>query len=436
MATNKPIPSAISAALNTNIALQAELKRRLLTIRRSQVQNRRDAERVVASISRCWNDCPDNSLNNTTADYPNRKGRRGFFIDSDGKSTSGISCSDILCGANEMEIERQTNQVIFERKEPQSSLDKPHSSWDTTKKKNGQEVNIRIGRTMPRSGEQQNSHIAHFTFADPKNIAKEKFTKQECLFMMSMLGRLGSEETTQRDIDWYEMAVKHHTKFNRQTPWLCFCQYRSSLQNPSSRSPPWSPEEDELLIKYVAAQGSQYLLQGDPIVQLCKNLFPLRDAASVALRANATLVNPNYVDETWDADEKRKLALLMRVYSVEQRPLDLVSRTVHFPNRSAKSVAEKWVKELDPALSHRPFAPDEDEILQEDSGQWSSIDKKFPNRTRNDLKRRWTELADEHTVATHCEDRMISKVVGRRGGVSLSSQDLCVLPKTKVSRKI
>ena len=40
-------------------SLQAELRRRLLKIKRKKVQNRRDAVRVAVLISRCWNDNED-----------------------------------------------------------------------------------------------------------------------------------------------------------------------------------------------------------------------------------------------------------------------------------------------------------------------------------------------------------------------------------------
>ncbi|KAL7532388.1 hypothetical protein ACHAXR_004602 [Thalassiosira sp. AJA248-18] len=235
------------------------------------------------------------------------------------------------------------------------------------------------------------------------------------------------------------MAVKHHVKFNRQTPWLCFSHYRSSIQNPSTRCPPWSPDEDELLLKYLAVHGSQYLHQGFSLEQICKNIFPLRNTKQLLLRAHSTLINPNYIHDAWDADEKRKLALLMRVYSNDQNPITCASRPVHFPYRAPKSVAEKWIKTLDPELSYRPLTTHEE--LGLGLGQWSSgVAKKFPHRSCDDLKRRWTELSDESQVAKHCENNLISKKLAKRGrvacsdGTSLNPQDFFVLPQSKASR--
>ena len=130
--------------------------------------------------------------------------------------------------------------------------------------------------------------------------------------------------------------------------WLCFQHYRSTLINPSTRVPPWTQDEDELLLKYLAAQGSQYLLQGESIVQTCRNLFPNRIIKQIIGRCKSTLVNPSLIHDSWSSDEKRKLALLMRVYSDEQNPSNLASRSIHFPNRAPKSVAEKWTVFIKP----------------------------------------------------------------------------------------
>ena len=65
-------------------------------------------------------------------------------------------------------------------------------------------------------------------------------------------------------------------------------------------------------------------------------------------RCNSTLLNPSFSNLGWSTDEKRKLAILMRVYSNEPSPSNLASHTVHFPNRSSQSVTEKWVRVVQP----------------------------------------------------------------------------------------
>ena len=436
-----PIPSAISAAIESNIALQAELQRRLIQIKCKKVQNRRDASRVIASISRklAGDDLPlgkhpSSVTNNSTAaplskkfkrgqesiarspctsgegglriatidvhgydasnivpEYaknsrpngnynPNRKWMRRFFIDKYG-STPEVIWRDTL-GKYEKDTTHST-VVMFERNiDSHLSSEKVQTAWKNIQRENWknsslEEVAIKMYKTVgvytppeaPFSSRTPSAMPSYapetfecdlrwavpssaeflvpcFTFVDPK-IAKTKFTKQECLHIMAMACALGGDK--QQSVDWYELAMKHYTKFNRQTPWRCFSHFRSLLQNPvTTRCPPWTPDEDELLLKYLAVQGPQFLLQGDSAVQTCRNLFPHRSTVQLILRAQSTLVNPNYIHDAWSPDEKRKLALLMRAYSNEQNPLNLVSRTVHFPRRAPKSVAEKWIKTLNP----------------------------------------------------------------------------------------
>jgi len=486
-----PVPSAITAALETNISLQAELKRRLLKIRCAQVQNRRDAAKVVASISWCWNnDCgpecgskeggdrhpsPSNgddamrkndagskSLVTVVPEFfkspkskwarKDRKGFRGFFTDPDGSSPNTL-WNDIGRG-NDTENEplAQMAQAIFEKKKKSRSQKQPQKAWADTKRKNQptasfEEVSLSIESTSATSAE--DCHTTSFTFAD-SSISKAKFTKQESLFILSLMSKMGGDDVQRGNSDWYEIAEKVYAKFKRgHTPWQCFCHYRSTLQNPSLRPLPWSPDEDELILKYVALHGPQYLLQGESLVQMCRNMFPVRNIRKVAERANLSLINPNYVSDSWSTDEKRKLALLMRVYSDEHNSIHFAARRSHFSERAPKSVFEKWKKSLDPALSHRPFTHDEDVELQENSGQVTSAveREKFPKRTNQSLKRRWAELADERTVAIDAESRLIRKALSKRNGPYsrggddfeedsvLSAEDLVVLPQSKVARR-
>jgi hypothetical protein len=398
-----PIPSAISAAIESNVALQVELQRRLVQIKRKKVQNRRQASMVIASLSQelaeddhpleqhpsfataepvpkkfkkgrtsiVQNQCASGDAGfqtaasdihetdastifpKTTASSkpnchynPTRKWMRRFFVDKDGSIPTAIWRSTL--GEYEKDLS-QSSVVVLERNvESQFTSDEVQEAWKKVRRNSWkhnslEEVAIKIYKSMPTSAE---CLIPCFTFADSK-IAKAKFTKHECLSIMSMVGALGGNK--KQSIDWYEVAIKHYAKFDRQTPWRCFSYFRSFLQNPATtRCPPWSPDDDELLLKYLAANGPQYLLQGDSAVQICRCLFPHRSTAQLILRAQSTLVNPNFVHDAWDVDEKRKLALLMRAYSDEPNPVNFASRTVHFPSRAPKSVAEKWIKTLDP----------------------------------------------------------------------------------------
>lgn len=105
---------------------------------------------------------------------------------------------------------------------------------------------------------------------------------------------------------------------------------------------------------------------------------------------------------------------------------------VHFPRRAPKSVGEKWIKTLDPALSYRPFTAEEDQLLHNSSNEGAVLKR----RSHQSVKRRWTELADEQTIAASCEKRLIKRAFkrGRATGkkkTSLSSKDLMIVPRSK-----
>jgi len=317
-----------------------------------------DGEETCRDDSQCAQEAskaspqPSKNLHSRRAHNPNRKVMRGFFVDSNGSTPEffGSNCG----GGAEIESDIQSTRVIFKRKKYRLPNKEPQKTWEKIKRKNQPttypgEVSLRTDVTSPDAA--GGCAVAYFTFAESK-IVKAKFTKPECLFIMEMVRKMGGD--SQKAINWYDLAKKHYAKFRKKTPWLCFCHFRSTLQNPLTRLQPWSPDEDELLLKYLALQGPQYLLQGDSLMQTTRHLFPLRNTKQIASRARSTLVYPNYAHDAWDPDEQRKLALLMRAYSNELNPINCVSRMVHFPHRAPKSVAEKWNKSLDPALTYHP----------------------------------------------------------------------------------
>jgi hypothetical protein len=378
MDISRPIPTAITAALDTNISLQSELQRLLVQIKCKKVKNRRDAARVMIHslqiISSTTGDGTSASMLNSNDSLASRK------RDIDGTDTLKVATmsakkkSKLACNSIRKETRRfftdkdgthpksmmwsagrENNSgrpaVIFERMQSRISVEdeEPETTWKKAKRcvwkdNSFEEVSIKIMNTS--SSPAENHLVPIFSFADPK-MASPKFTKTECSFIASMIRKMGGDD--QNSIDWYNFARKYRDKINQQSPWRCFCLFRSSLQNQST----WKSVEDELLLKYLAAQGPQYLLQGDCAVQTCRNLFPDRSTKQVLLRAQSSLINPNYVQSAWGTNEKRKLALLVRAYSNEPNPINSVSRAVHFPHRAPKSVSEKWVNTLNPEMHHR-----------------------------------------------------------------------------------
>ena len=138
-----PIPSAISSAIESNVALQAELQRRLIQIRRKKVQNRQEAERVITSMlshnRSCSSSSSSSSLSSTSGD-PNRKWMRRFFIDKD------LSTPYVSWGNNKSHVWEepvidtlQSDMLVFERNiesRLSSSTDEPQQAWKKVKREN------------------------------------------------------------------------------------------------------------------------------------------------------------------------------------------------------------------------------------------------------------------------------------------------------------
>ena len=538
-----PTASAISAALNSNITLQSEVKRRLLEVRCMQVRNRHNASTVISSLSRCWDEDPEYScdngswaggekeeatplpreywkefarnriaeriknneidgeeakdearnLRNTTKSLKgiwkydvNRKWTRRFFVDPEG------SMSDLLSDTttDETELKPTILKKVYDSVQSQAEIPLPlawkktelellqkcvQETWEewvendtpqSTGMENKQlklglwnnkalfeEVAARLKFSPPRHVEEY--RVAFFTSAG-SDVLTSKFTKQESLFMINAVRQFGDESG--KNVDWYELASKLNSNIQpagpgstlplRRTPWQCFKHYQCALRSPSTVFPPSSPDDDELLLKYIAAHGAQYFYQGDAAEHACRQIFPYRSAYQVKYRTYATLFNPNHSQKPWDVEEERKLALLMRAYCNEKNPIQHASSADHFPRRACKAVSEKWNRSLNPELSYRPFTLEEDDKLlnaakkygvdkSSSSNGWESIAKQFPHRNRDVLFKRWALLAKENEVASHCENNLIMNSVAKRGTVSgdgnalLSPDDFAVRRKKR-----
>lgn len=90
----------------------------------------------------------------------------------------------------------------------------------------------------------------------------------------------------------------------------------------------------------------------------------------------------------------------------------LTSRIVFAVCSDGMQCREKWSNVLDPYLNRGAFTNEEDELIQrfceemaakpdgEDSGFWSKVAVNLPNRTDNQIFRRWKELTGRERNAT------------------------------------
>lgn len=207
-------------------------------------------------------------------------------------------------------------------------------------------------------------------------------------------------------VDWEKVAASFSTEQYLRTPFDCLAAFMSALKKTS----PWTIQEDEILLKFIAAAGPQAVLESkNALVQhLLVHLLPSKTKQQVFTRANSSLLNPKLKNDRWSEDEERRLAILMKIYHRQQiedgRSRDLFMPSLHF-DRHSQSVLNKWNRSLNPEYSPvRPFTLQEDKrllsVMRADlSISWADLSRKhFPNRQMQRLLMRWQELATDHDI--------------------------------------
>ena len=154
--------------------------------------------------------------------------------------------------------------------------------------------------------------LAYMNNASPY-INKSKWTKRETLQIMELALKENGQPA------WDQIAMTLNTN---RTPWQCFQYYQKSL-NLSSKVRLFTVEEDELLLKYIAAQGPQFVVNVGNCELLSRHLFPDRSSKQIYLRANNTSLNPKYKSGPWSMEQERKLAFCMKIYDNQLNPVSV-----------------------------------------------------------------------------------------------------------------
>ena len=147
--------------------------------------------------------------------------------------------------------------------------------------------------------------------------------------------------------------------------------------------------------------------------------FTVAPMYSCRIRPNQTAaLNPKLTSQPyWNADLERKLVLLMKLYytTPQQVGMAISEAANHFPNRTRDQIVRKWERSLDPALNHAPFTPEEDEKLKSvvkqalhsvsTGGANSTLLRMgdlarihFPSRKHHQVYQRWLEIATPEEI--------------------------------------
>jgi hypothetical protein len=244
---------------------------------------------------------------------------------------------------------------------------------------------------------------------------KQPFTKEESLRILEEVQKAKDQQNLP---DWQHIAA---SLGNNRTIWQTFSHYRQRLET----LPAWTStiEQDELLLRYLAIQGPQFVWDIKAAAHLSTRLIPTATPKQLLPRTNQTLLNPNLTTDYWKIDPERKLVLAMKVYDgcVDNSAINVAS--THFPNRAAQKVSRKWERSLNPNLDTSPFTQEEDaklvQVVRSSNAGFADIARQhFPQRIGTQIYQRWTGTASTDDIVQKYSESTILQGVKKQSLLS------------------
>ena len=132
------------------------------------------------------------------------------------------------------------------------------------------------------------------------------------------------------------------------------------------------------------------------------------------------------------------------------------------PNRNARQCRERYTNYLAPNLSHDPWTPEEDSLLEQKlkelGAKWVNISKYFKNRTDTMLKNRWLVLSrrspqlakhtpnlqninSSHQKANYKKQQMLAQQMGHSGmqfvpQLQMQNMQIGQIPQTQIQQQM
>jgi hypothetical protein len=291
--------------------------------------------------------------------------------------------------------------------------------------------------TTARARTPKECELAHRRSTTTTTLVANKKPKKHV--MVHVLERVHQATSDGRPIDWKAMAEELSkgggaaaaadrndvttttTTIIKLTPWQLFTKYQQDWKTPQDReATAWkaSIEQDELLVRYLALQGPQFIWDKSEAAHLGRRLFSKHTLPKQLIhRSKSHCVNPNLSgvvsdhNSSWNLRDERKLVLCMKVYQHYPEPA-IMAATHFYPHRTARQVSHKWDRSLCPQRNSQvAFSKQEDELLcylakaREGGlnfGEMARQEALFVERCRgpHQLYQRWRDIASPEDLAT------------------------------------
>lgn len=256
-------------------------------------------------------------------------------------------------------------------------------------------------------------------------LNQSPFRKEESLVTLEQIHYQGNRPS------WNNVQLKG------RTTWQTFCNHQMKLSS-ATKPTTWNPQQDELMLKFLAAMGPQYILTIAEAGRISMGMLHDKSPKVIMSRANQSLLNPTLARSTWSTEEDMTLALCMKIYHNDGNPL--VPAGNHLPMRASQSVTAKWHRSLNPQFSTLPWTPEEDQRLIQ-TVKNSTVDKSwtqiamadFPDRNPRTIQARWTEVASSEDLLKNYGEALRKR---EARGTLLSAKDFVLRVKSTADEDV
>ena len=154
-----------------------------------------------------------------------------------------------------------------------------------------------------------------FLYSVSDAINKSPFSKEESSKLLDVIN-----QSNHQSLDVVARSLN-----NARTPFQCFQRLQKVI---SGNIGTLNQDEDELLLKFIAASGPQFVLGHHTTTFMSQRFFPHLSTRQILTRVNTSLVNPNHRNERWSDDEERLLVLGMKSYSNDDHAISKVAVSI------------------------------------------------------------------------------------------------------------